>query len=139
MNPGNGWFPVGAAAHLVGMGLTLERDADGELFLGGLQHLSIEDRARALQTAKANRLLILSELERCGGTLSNPLVLHYRAHYPNYLARLPEMSGARPWAELLLPLSPTRENRGGHSMKVLIDSREQAPFAFEHQKYAGPR
>ncbi|MCL2012760.1 MAG: hypothetical protein FWG75_08250 [Cystobacterineae bacterium] len=72
------------AVHLAGhYGLTLSIE-DGELLLDGLQQLSLKDRAHALHLARENRLPILAEVTRAGGTLSNPYVAHYRATCPDY-------------------------------------------------------
>gem|GEM_PF-1744834 len=75
---------MGVVGTIAGLGVILKRAEDGELVLFGLQQLSLENRDRALCLARENRLLILAELWRCGRTLSNPLVAHYRAHCPNY-------------------------------------------------------
>jgi hypothetical protein len=74
---------MSAAARLASLGLTL-RVSGSELFLEGLQQLTLEGRAEALNMAKKHRLHILWELGKAGGTLSNPCVAHWHSTCPRY-------------------------------------------------------
>jgi len=75
---------MSVATYLASLGLRLERTPKGELVLDNLDVLTLEARGHAISLAKENRLLILAELMRRGGTLSNPYVAHYRAACMDY-------------------------------------------------------